>query len=87
MEAVTTRVHVSDSELLEALREALERRGEDSPDDAFSVVELAEELGCHEATARKAIKRLIDGGKVEPVRVKRRAMDGRLASVVAYRLR
>lgn len=82
-----TRLNVTDSELLEALREAIERRGEDSPDDAFSVEELSGAMECHPATARKAIKRLIAAERVEPVRVKRRAMDGRLANVVAYRLR
>ena len=82
-----TRITVTDSDLLEALREAIERRGEDSPDDAFSVDELSDAMGCHPATARKAIKRMIGAGTVEPVRVKRRAMDGRLANVVAYRLR
>ena len=79
------RVSVTESELLEAVREAIAGRPE-TGDDAFSVDELSEALSCHPATARKAIKGLMASQRAEAVRVKRRAMDGRLANVVAYRL-
>jgi predicted ArsR family transcriptional regulator len=58
-----------------------------APDDAFTTVELAEQLGVSDEQARYAIKALLREGAAECVRVVRLAMDGRHAKVPAYRLR
>lgn len=76
-------IDVTQNELLEALRKALER---DGPDDAYTTTELSRALGWGVRKVRNALRPLIREGTVEPVRVQREALDDRTATVSAYRL-
>lgn len=77
------RVDVTEADLLAALRDAATPH---DPDDARTVMELADAMGMTEKRARAQVAALIRAGRVECVRVTRTAMDGRAAKVPAYRL-
>jgi hypothetical protein len=74
---------ITEAELLEELRAAL---GDPGPDDAYTSAEIAELLACSVETARTRIKPLILAGRMSPVKVQRRRMDGQMQRVSAYRL-
>lgn len=80
-----SRVAVSESEILDAIREALTEIG-DQPDDAFTTTELVEQTGKGPAGVRAAIRELVKKGDATCVWVQRTAMDGRRARVPAYRI-
>ena len=78
------RVDVTEADLLAALREASSPDAE--PDDAYTVVELADRTGTPLRVMRERVGAMVRRGQVECVRVTRTAMDGRAAKVPAYRL-
>lgn len=79
-------VNLSEAELLDALREAFDKT-EDHPDGAYTTVELAEMMGCNTVTMQRRLKRLIEAGEAECIRIRRTAIDGRMAVVPAYRVK
>lgn len=77
------RVTLTETEIMEALREALE--GSQGPDDARTVAELQEATGWHVNRVRQGVKAMLAAGEAECVRVYRPGMDGRRAQVPGYR--
>lgn len=55
-------------------------------DEGMTTGEIRDALGVSETRARDALRRLIRGGVMVATRVRRPALDGRLALVPAYRL-
>lgn len=78
------RIDISEADLFAALREA--SAADAGPDDAYTVMELAERTGVSVLAMRGRIGAMVRTGSVECVRVTRTAMDGRAARVPAYRL-
>ena len=74
---------ITEAELLEEIRAAL---GDPGPDDAYTTQEIGRMLGLSQSTARERIRPLVESGRMVPVRVIRRCLDGRMQSVPAYRL-
>lgn len=79
------RVTVTELDLLDALREALERDA--GGDDAPTTEELAEMTGISRERIKVALKGLIQSGKAESIRVRRLSIDGRNALVPGYRFK
>ena len=75
---------ITESELLEALRAATPRRA-DGPTDAYTTREIRKATGWGLAQAMAYLRSLADDGRLEAVKVRRTAIDGRLALVTAYR--
>lgn len=82
----SSRIAITDTDILEALREALEVPNTD-PEGAYTAHELAAKSGIGIGETRVKLKELIDARLVESVRVRRIAIDGRRAIVPAYRTR
>lgn len=75
---------ITTNDLLDAIREALSA----VPDgEGQTVQEMAEATGLGTTTVRKTLAALHRDGRLTVVRVRRPALDGRLSSVPAYRLR
>lgn len=66
------------------VREWAERNNAD--EQGFSVAALADKLGISLERARRAVRQLINDGKVAPVAVRARNMSGRISVVVRYRV-
>jgi transcription initiation factor IIE alpha subunit len=75
---------VTENELLDAVREAM--RADDST-DGFTVLEMCDALGLNYRLVRKAVKRMLDSGTAEVVRVRRTRMDGISHIISGYRLK
>lgn len=78
-------IAVTESELVEALRQAAQPG---SPDvaGALTVVEMAARTGRGEKYVRDNIRKLMSEGRAEMVRIPRAAIDGRMQNLPAYRL-
>lgn len=79
MEAVTQ------NDLLEALRQALERAPDNS--GALTCLEIARETGWDIKSARERIRAMIHDGRAECIRVSRKRIDGVMQMTPAYRLK
>lgn len=79
------RVRVTESDLLEALRDAF--ASAEASEDALTTADLVEACGRGEETVRKALRALERKGQLEVVRVRRRRLDGQIQVYPAYRLR
>ena len=73
---------ITESELVEELRRALENAG---PDDAMTTKELAETLGISAEAIRAQLPAMIRSGQYEVVRVVRKRWDGIVTRVSAIR--
>lgn len=78
-------IAISTNEIFEALRAAAGQRPI-SPDDAFTMREIQAALGWSNVLATGHLLRLKAEGMIQPVRVVREALDGRMMHVPAYRL-
>jgi len=76
---------ISESEILDAIREAANSSA-GGPEDAMTIIELAEAMNVDPRIARKHVASLLKSGAMECVRVRRSSMDGRIMPVPAYRL-
>jgi DNA-binding MarR family transcriptional regulator len=76
---------ISEAEILDAIREAASNSAS-GPDDAMTIVELAEAMNVDARIVRKHVAALLKSGGMECVRVRRPSMDGRIMPVPAYRL-
>tara|TARA_R110002020_G_scaffold222081_1_gene430540 strand:- start:503 stop:772 length:270 start_codon:yes stop_codon:yes gene_type:complete len=74
---------VTEAELLEQVQEALDTPT--SEDGAMSVVELSEALDLPASSVRNRLRKLLESGSIELVRVRRTAMHGIVSRRVAYR--
>lgn len=83
---MSDRLTITEGDILEALREALEQ-GTDAPDDAYTANELAEATGVHIRKTRAILTEILKRGEAEVVKVRRTGMDGRNSLVPAYRMR
>lgn len=79
-------VNITEAEILDALRAALEEVAK-GPDDALTTGDLVEATGWGEDRVRRMLRRMLRDGDAECVRVRRMAMDTRMAVVPAYRLK
>ncbi len=75
---------ITESEILEALRQAFSAVGEDAK-NAYTTRELCLATGKGRESVCRAIGTLIDNGAVEATRVQRKRIDGTLIRVPAYR--
>jgi hypothetical protein len=82
----TGSVKPTETELLDALREAF-ARVEDTPDGVFTTQDLVQMTGRGEEKVRAQIRQLMGAGEAECIHVYRTAMDGRRTRVPAYRLK
>jgi len=73
---------ITESELVEELRRALENAG---PDDAMTTKELAVHLGISTGSVRAQLPAMIASGQYEVVRVMRKRWDGIVNRVSAIR--
>lgn len=80
-----SRLSVTESDLLDALQTA-RHASDEGPTDAHTTEELAMALDVDARLARRQLRALWQQGRIETVRVRRPAMDGRRCVVVAYRL-
>lgn len=78
-------ITVTESELVEALREAAQP-GSSDVEGALTVAEMAACTNRGEKYVRDNIRKLLAEGKAELVRIPRTAIDGRLQNLPAYRL-
>jgi len=78
------RITVTESELAEAIRESL--AVEANPDDAFTLVELQQMLGFAHMKTRATLKQLRAAGRLEVVKKRSEAIDGRTIFIPAYRV-
>jgi len=72
---------ISESDLMVSLEEMLAPDGE-----GWRTAELAEALGISETSVRKLLRKLLDEGRLERVRVKMIDLSGRQAQPTGYRL-
>lgn len=79
------RVELSESEIIEALRNA-RRNKEPDPPGAFVPSEMAKKTGQAPRTIREQIAALRERGMIETVKVHREGSDGRQIQVNAYRI-
>ena len=73
---------ITESELVEELRQALENAG---PDDAMTTKELADTLGISAIAVRAQLPAMLASGQYEIVRVIRKRWDGIVTRVSAIR--
>jgi hypothetical protein len=74
---------ITQDDLLDALRWALtSTEGE----VGMTGPELADAMGCTQAKARDALRRLAGEGRLAIVTLKRQALDGRTMTIKGYRL-
>lgn len=78
-------MNITESELLDAIREAARDNSSD-PQGAMTVVELADAMNLDVRIARKHVATLLRSGSMECVRVRRPSIDGRIIPIPAYRL-
>lgn len=78
-------MQITQDELLEALRHALQTSGPGEP--GVTVTELRDKLGKGEDVVRRRLKEMIAAGKCEVVRVRRQDMAGRDMLVPGYRFK
>jgi DNA-binding Lrp family transcriptional regulator len=71
-----------ESELLQQVQNALEIS--ETEDGAMTVVQLAEALDISPGKVRDRLRKLIEEGEIQTVRVKRTKMNGVVSPVVAY---
>ena len=76
---------ITESELLDALREALEPT-EDS-DGAMTAKEIMVHLNLSERRAYRLIHEMNEAGSLEPVKVRRVTIAGHVQRTTAYRLK
>jgi predicted ArsR family transcriptional regulator len=76
---------ITEVELLEALRVALEEHGDDST-PGLSTEEIADAMKCCQPTVRKVLKPLVRSGKIVPQRGRRIGIDGVMRPVPVYQL-
>jgi hypothetical protein len=77
-------VEISESEILEALRESI-GNPDLGPSDAFTRGEIAVAMGWGLTKTGKELTALKAKGQLEVLRVRREGLDGRPASVPGYR--
>ena len=73
---------VTESELLEQVRDALVFT--ETEDGAMSVLQLADALNMSANAVRDRLRKLIEEGIVQTVRVRRKKMNGILSPQIAY---
>lgn len=73
------RIVITQAELLDALA-----TGSTDPEDAHTLVEIAAQTGLTQPRTLQALHALKAAGRLIPHRVKRPALDGRIATVPAY---
>ena len=78
-------MRITQDDLLDALQTALGPMGDDG--DGKTVQDIVAETGWGTTVVRKNLANLQRQGRLEVVRVKRPALDGRQCSVPAYRMR
>jgi len=83
---MTPKLTITENELVEALRSAMGSQDE-GPTDARTVQEIVNTIGRSERFVRDNVRKLIAEGRAELVRIKRPAIDGRIQSVPAYRIK
>lgn len=83
----TPNVPPSRDAILDALRQAMTKDRRTGEDDGVSVRELMKATGRNQDVVRDWLRERIAAGTVEVVRAKKLALDGRLSTVSAYRLR
>lgn len=79
-------MRITESELLEALRDASRRSGADDS-GALTSHELADALGVSHVTVLVYLKRVKRAGQLEVVRINREGVDGRVSPVTGYRVK
>ena len=77
------RVTLTETELLQALAEALQR--EPDPTDAWTTEEIRKAAGWGISKANRVIRELVDSGKWECVQAPRRNRTGVVTPTWAYR--
>ena len=75
---------ITTDDILDALRDAL---GQPNADGAHTVQEICEIMGCGATATRKALIAMQKAGRLEVIRVRRVALDGRTCSTPAYRVK
>lgn len=80
-------MQITQDELLEALRNAMQTQEEGSGETGMTVNELCEKLQKGSEHVRRGIKSLIAAGKCEVVRVQRMDMTNRMVWVPGYRFK
>lgn len=85
----TERVNVTESQIIEAIREAIRNAltAGGTEGAAVTAEELAQATGRGILSVRRALKGLIEAGTMEATRVRRLTIDGRPTRIPAYRLR
>jgi hypothetical protein len=78
------RVNISTDDLLDALQAAM---GPVDTCEASTVQDLVEKTGWGRTKVTGTLGRMAKAGRLEVVRVRRLALDGRIASLPAYRLK
>lgn len=73
---------MKESELLQQVQDALTVT--ETEDGAMTVIQLAVALDISAEKVRIRLRKLIEDGVIEPVRVRRTKMNGVVAPVVAY---
>ena len=73
---------VTESELLEQVRDALVLT--ETEDGAISVLQLADALNMSANAVRDRLRKLIEEGIVQTVRVRRKKMNGIVSPQIAY---
>ena len=73
---------VTESELLEQVRDALVFT--ETEDGAMSVLQLADALNMSANAVRDRLRKLIEEGIVQTVRVRRKKMNGIVSAQIAY---
>lgn len=79
-----SRVSITESEILHALREAMQEQ-DSGVSDAFTVAELCETTQRGEKTVRKMLRSLIQSGRAEVVQKPTVDLTGKTIRVPAYR--
>ena len=73
---------ITESELLEQVRDALVFT--ETEDGAMSVLQLAEALNMSANAVRDRLRKLVEEGIVQTVRVRRKKMNGIVSPQIAY---
>lgn len=78
-------MNITESEILEAIAAAIGS----SPQSAEGMTgpELAVKMGVAPTTVRDYLRKMIAGGRMEPCRVQRKCLDGRVRHTPAYRMK
>lgn len=80
-----TRVSVTESEMLEAVKKFMGDRP--AGEEGATIVELSEAHGCSTETMRRVVKDMLIRGLASVVKVQRPRMDGATTTVSGYRLK